>query len=230
MSLTGAYLAICAELTEAAVEPRDPALIVHLRGTDYLDSDHRILRVTLPTGEVFAIDFTGAQYGWKETLYSWDTYVKYRVHNVQSVGQLGWGREALDAMLSTFAPDGPERAILTVRKAAMQGLKTQVDALLASQETGGRKVRPWPDSAFTTAREKLVTEAKAYLHGILRGLKENGIGRLYYNRLYLHRVTLSAEVASKYESVWLSDEEKDAEKGNVDALKRIWAERVARID
>ncbi|KAE9974786.1 hypothetical protein BLS_002898 [Venturia inaequalis] len=41
-----------------------------------VDNHHYIIRSTLNNGQVFAIDLTGAQYGWHETIVPWKEYVE----------------------------------------------------------------------------------------------------------------------------------------------------------
>jgi hypothetical protein len=45
---------------------------------------HTVLRVTTKAGEDFAIDITGAQYGWQDTFAIWDVYQNRRIRTVVS--------------------------------------------------------------------------------------------------------------------------------------------------
>jgi hypothetical protein len=45
---------------------------------------HTVLRVTTKAGEDFAIDITGAQYGWQDTFAIWDVYQNRRIREVVS--------------------------------------------------------------------------------------------------------------------------------------------------
>ncbi|KAL8836166.1 MAG: hypothetical protein Q9170_003019 [Blastenia crenularia] len=42
---------------------------------------HWILRVTIKNGEAYAIDITGAQFGWTEHIMPWSHYEQHRIHN-----------------------------------------------------------------------------------------------------------------------------------------------------
>ena len=44
-----------------------------------LDFTHRILRIELKTGEIFAVDLSGAQYGYRETVMPWISYLQSRL-------------------------------------------------------------------------------------------------------------------------------------------------------
>lgn len=57
-----------------------------LDGTDY---NHDIIKITTRTGEIYALDMTGAQYGWTECIVPWSHYVKSRVREVKNVVPFG---------------------------------------------------------------------------------------------------------------------------------------------
>lgn len=52
-------------------------------------SRHAVLRATLKTGKVYCLDFTGAQFGWTETIMEWDTFEKTRVWLLRDEQPLG---------------------------------------------------------------------------------------------------------------------------------------------
>ena len=50
---------------------------------------HTIIKITTRTGEVYALDMTGAQYGWTECIVPWEVYVESRVEEVIDVFSFG---------------------------------------------------------------------------------------------------------------------------------------------
>ena len=62
----------------------------HIDGTDYA---HSVLRVTLGNGERYALDTTGAQYGWPETVTPWDLYCEVKVQSIKSIHPFGYTKE-----------------------------------------------------------------------------------------------------------------------------------------
>ena len=56
---------------------------------DATDYHHNIIKITMKTGEVYALDMTGAQYGWTECIVPWKTYVESRVREVKKVVPFG---------------------------------------------------------------------------------------------------------------------------------------------
>lgn len=53
----------------------DQNRVIHDR-TEY---PHEVFRVVLKTGEMYALDFSGAQYGYQDPVLPWDTYVQSRL-------------------------------------------------------------------------------------------------------------------------------------------------------
>jgi len=43
---------------------------------------HEVLKITLPGGAQFAVDFTGLQMGWRDTIVPWETYQRRHVHRI----------------------------------------------------------------------------------------------------------------------------------------------------
>ena len=56
---------------------------------DTTDYRHIIIKITTRTGEVYALDMTGAQYGWTECIVPWKLYVESRVRKVEKVVPFG---------------------------------------------------------------------------------------------------------------------------------------------
>lgn len=87
--LTNAYtLGTCPDVVEVLVRPQPPKRPMQTvrpdgpnRGND---CPHVILMVTLKDGEMYAVDVTGAQYGYYDSVYPWDQYLQTRV---QTSGQ-----------------------------------------------------------------------------------------------------------------------------------------------
>ena len=57
--------------------------------------NHTILRVTLKSGERYAIDLTGAQYGYQEDCMPWDDYFATRVEAIVDIKPHGHAKDRL---------------------------------------------------------------------------------------------------------------------------------------
>ena len=56
---------------------------------DATDYPHTIIKVITMNGEVYALDMTGAQYGWTECIVPWKVYVESRVREFKDVVPFG---------------------------------------------------------------------------------------------------------------------------------------------
>ena len=62
---------------------------------DATDYHHKIIKIVTRTGEIYALDMTGAQYGWTECIVPWNIYVESRVRELKDAVPFGgtkvWG-------------------------------------------------------------------------------------------------------------------------------------------
>lgn len=56
---------------------------------------HKLVKINLANGEQYALDLSGAQYGFSDPLTTWSTYVKERDCKVKSYWKPGHQRETL---------------------------------------------------------------------------------------------------------------------------------------
>ena len=50
---------------------------------------HNVLRVTMKNGEVFALDITGSQFGWCDSILSWPSFFDSRVRTIKEIRAFG---------------------------------------------------------------------------------------------------------------------------------------------
>lgn len=65
------------------------------------DSTHHIYKVSLQNGETWAVDITGAQYGYYEVLYRWDDYRRERCERTIEQHHFGYLRQNLESFLQS---------------------------------------------------------------------------------------------------------------------------------
>ena len=58
-------------------------------GIDAAEYPHTIIRITTKSGETYALDMAGAQYGWDEVIIPWELYVNTRVRAIRNVMPFG---------------------------------------------------------------------------------------------------------------------------------------------
>lgn len=78
--------ALSAYLQEVTLVPKQPTpvtLVTVLRSEALQDPifEHEVIKITLHSGETYALDLSSAQYGYFEPIVPWDSYVASRVEN-----------------------------------------------------------------------------------------------------------------------------------------------------
>lgn len=81
--------AVCDNVSRVGFEPKNIERPVHISHPkfDELNSfmHHEIVLATLPCGTAMALDATGAEFGWKETVSPWISYQQSRVGHIEYV-------------------------------------------------------------------------------------------------------------------------------------------------
>lgn len=111
-------LDICMDISEIKVKVNKPArkarYIGHRWDRDFL---HEVLQARLQSGEVYAIDFTGAQYGWYEPITEWARFSQ-RCTEITRITELGvdgkrpLGSRARSMLMGTFFDPWDDRTDL----------------------------------------------------------------------------------------------------------------------
>ena len=80
------YTGLCKEISDVVVSTKDHRrsfINVDIRAPlDNTKYGHEVIQVTLESGERYALDIAGAQYGQFNTVIPWDIYVRNHVKNV----------------------------------------------------------------------------------------------------------------------------------------------------
>lgn len=160
--------------------------------------DHHVLRVTLKTGERFAIDFTGGQYGWKEYLCLWEPYHSRRVHHIKSVRDL--------PLHMDYGP-----SVSKTREELAHALRWQVmGSVMSAIKDNIPPVNSTPapsDANFNLAASSFNKLVHRAILLAKQRLKQQGLHRLYLDDEGRVQVTATVEQAAKYRDVWLTGEE-----------------------
>ena len=137
-------------------------------GPDNNEYDHEIMKVTLRSGEVYAIDITGAQHGYYDAVYLWDQYVQTRV---QSAGEA----MSFGSLKAKYC--GPEWCDLPGLKGIIKSLgkafAEAFDHAVGEWQKKGVNVAEMlrmGEEAFVRTREELM----GYVAGVLQDLKKRG--------------------------------------------------------
>lgn len=195
-------------------------------------SGHAAIRVTLPSGQRFALDPTGAQYGWREHLAPWDDYERHRVHMIDSVAAVA--APAAAEMDAAHKPDGRWETEARRCMAVMARCLADRAAHHASRHMGFESLSALalcaPEEAdFVHARRALAEEARRFLAGYAARVEAGWMQKWYCDGAFARPYSTRSEAAhDRLRGVWLTDGEVEASAG-FRQQKAIWRERFDRF-
>lgn len=131
---------------------------------------HEVLQVRLHSGEVYAIDFTGAQYGWYEPITEWGRYSLCcteitRVTSIAVDDKRPLGSRARSMMMSTFLEPWDDRSDLQ-RAIPMFGecLRREFNKVfiqeVVSRHPRGSDILKLEPRAFETVEKEILSRTK----------------------------------------------------------------------
>ncbi|CAH0058288.1 unnamed protein product [Clonostachys solani] len=218
-------------LLERNVQPKDPALQVV--GNDEIeDVDHAVLYIKLHSNEEFAMDLTGAQYGWKEKLYTWNNFERYR-GTVRYVLDLGASRQFTSLLMEGHPINSVPRSGCDIRRAISQEVARGIVEFLQHHHITVDEVME--DPSFSRQYSDLVMRAKETITKSIEDLViRSGVGRMclmFEGGVSKPVVVRSEELARRLVSVWFTQEEVEACQGRFEELKtemqhRLYEEEV----
>lgn len=229
--LTNYLTATDAALTFVNVEVKAPALVVRYQTMQSHDQ-HGILIASLATGDKYVLDFSGAQYGWKEKVYDYATFYGHRSHPhclLQSPPtSLDETKRMENMVYLMLPPDSVAVAASIFRRSIAAGMVAEINKFAKSQDKQLKGILGLPENQFPSARNELVEAAISGMHQAILKLEQKRATQLFYNSNFELRAVMTEEKAKIWDNVWLSGEEYQANRGNLKALKKLWADKVAK--
>jgi hypothetical protein len=213
---------------EVEVHVKDPALLVRSPGIP-IPTFHTILQITLLGDESFALDITGAQYGWQEKLSPWSTFCTHRTVMETSYGiaQFRGGLEVEDTpYLLLQNATSSASALHAIRRDLAKGLQAHLETNIETNYNHVMNFLFLPPPDFATARQHILQEAQQYLDNAMADMVSRDIGRYYFNQRFQLCVTHTTVEIERLKKVWLTVQEVEEMNSELD-LKRLWFFRFA---
>jgi len=164
-------LGICADVKEVKVQVKKPARKARYNGHQW-DQDflHEVLQVRLQSGEVYAIDLTGAQYGWYEPITEWNRFnlrcseiTRITVLGVDGKRLLGSGARSM-LMGSFFDPwdnrTDLQRAIPMFNECLKREFSKVFVQEVVGKHTRGSDVLKLPAGKFEAVEKDILSKTK----------------------------------------------------------------------
>ncbi|KAJ2997856.1 hypothetical protein NUW58_g515 [Xylaria curta] len=222
------FKSVCKSVDQAFVSPRNvirPVCQLSLeRALNISLYRHPVLKITLPSDEKYVVDLTGAQFGWKETLAPWATWVKLRTSNTAkepfkpATGNL---RSFVDShVIESYQQE--------VRETVVKAIITELDVIVQST--------PSPHSfgkvlkAHAKDYKKKEYEITAMVRQVIHKLVNNELHKNYY-RLWLgagplYGIQIAQGNYEALKNIWMSVNEYDRIKQTGADMKKIWVDRL----
>ncbi|KAI8635447.1 hypothetical protein F5Y19DRAFT_482668 [Xylariaceae sp. FL1651] len=190
------------------------------------DFVHTVLRVTMRSGEQYAIDIAAAELGWKETLAPWNAWVNLRTATVKT-GTYG----AMESVLAHEAEKLPTtKAQLVLRKNTMETFLNDLD--MVTLATPGLKFTHERFRAADEDYKRMEYETMQILqHHINMELNPshwNDYARMSLGPPPLFQACIAGDNWKMFKGVWFTKKEYDRlERSGADMIQ-IWYERLTR--
>lgn len=184
---------------------------------------HDLVRVTLPCGLQFALDATGAQYGWREVLSPWPAYKTHRVRLVNAARTLelrdetGFRDYALGVCGGRPRCEHGYAQIEFNRKHLMVFLTGKL-VLEAGLDGGLRSIlRDLSDAKFETSSKSMMERMREALRGEVEKIAQGPCEKMYWDQNMLTCITQDEQMYHRLKKVWFTEAEYD----ELDEKKRM---------
>lgn len=160
------HAALCTRMLVASVEPKDIAMVTVSKHVSPMSDAHDILYLELASGEGFAIDVSGCQYGWQESIYTWDCFLRHRARlfsytSLDDVNRiLARNMEEL-----RLAPTDAGRASRELRHEIVQQVAESIKAFFRTRQTSVRSFMSVGNDSFPDKVADLTSHATVKISG-----------------------------------------------------------------
>ncbi|KAF2420186.1 hypothetical protein EJ08DRAFT_683410 [Tothia fuscella] len=172
-----------------------------------MENRHTILRVTTFGGEMFAVDLTGAQYGWKEVVVPWTSFYNHRVHTIRDIQAQGsQAIEALEVGEESNLSGMYCQSQLMVAKA----LNLHVAIWLGKNDLTITQFVDLAADDFKRKEKELNAGVNTGMSGTIDFLRKKGVYRWYFENPFLPmrtNLTRSQEEYKERKEFWANDDE-----------------------
>ncbi|KAK6828783.1 hypothetical protein RU639_003699 [Aspergillus parasiticus] len=146
---------LCSRIEELTVSVHNVRLSIK-RSDGFLlieTGSHIIYRVVLKSGEIWAMDPSGAQYGFSECLYTWSDFEKYRLGKVHFANSLGYHRGEM-SRFNGYGLDVSDMELLELTSA----LDEKIPALANVYGGKLKLILQGSDATFQKAKNELLDQ------------------------------------------------------------------------
>ena len=155
-----------------------PLKMIRPNGPDNGDYCHEIIQIRLKSGEIYAVDITGAQHGYYESVYPWEQHLQARVRLFGLFGKtLPFG--ALKAKYCGghhCAVPGHQGLIRKLQKECAETFDAAIGEWQEKGVTVGEMFRKGSEEGFVRTREELMAHVRGVLQDTVGSLEAKVTG------------------------------------------------------
>lgn len=170
--------------------------------------DHSIILIK-PHGvsSSFVLDLTGAQFGWTERLYTWQSYCNMRLGTRGTINTIDNDRRnAVYQQEAGFAPDSIQRASRQLREVVVAKMAISLADFLKMRNSTMNGLLALPEDHYLQPCRELVQTVIDCARRELDGIHQQGRGRLFIRGRSV-RVVIDQDTAEKCSKLWITKED-----------------------
>lgn len=204
-------------------------------GSQNSDWAHSVLKITAGKSEFYALDLTGAQFGWKDIFYAWNTYAEHRFESNIQLSTIADLKKREDGLLCWFPPNEVISVQKELRRRVMEQYVSQLrnvlnEHFLSLSPDGDisaimKLIKMKPED-FVAAKENILRRALEYPQMIVNGL--GNVGRMYMSPTFDERVIMTEGEAVRYAKVWFDEGDPRVKNLPKSKLMALWRKRMSR--
>jgi hypothetical protein len=221
--------AACQSLHKVVFAPKNmtrPVHIIHDAFDEFAALyPHEIVRATLPCGAEYAVDVTGQQMGWENTIMPWDVYKRTRIHRMESQELTASQPPGYTTLCQTFPGVHPSPPIQTKRAALVETVAHGVNKLIHNRGTNSNitKLLQLGQPNFGTCRKGVIDAMMRGLDSLVQKIAEGASPTLFQQPRAEMAWALPdiSRACSLIDIFWLTDRERAKVEGSSQAAAHV---------
>ena len=174
--MTDVVADLCTEMSEIRFHVQNQQVslrLIYPNGMiDATDRQHAVLKLKLRTGEEYALDTAGAQFGWPEAILPWDIYSASRIRFITET--LSFGQARRDVRKAAMSSEPQRQWIQEILEGFRDILDVTIGDYLAVR-VGFSTLLALPNSEFETQKSEFVNLVRERLEAYKNFSEERGI-------------------------------------------------------
>lgn len=197
-------------------------------------SPHTVLRARVSNADDFVVDFTSAQYGWRECLARFVEYQAARCARLEpdrplQIGTANHPSRPAWSPLARFIGKVKDEIATAMQKSIMGFMESKGHVGSGSYSGAVKKMLGTDKAEFEASSEEIVRLAESAMAEVINGYRSQGLFKLCLTSRGFLCCTDTPHWAEVYRKLWLTEEEYDANPKDVRGAKKamyLWYQKL----